>query len=86
MPAEKLLTKINESNSVSISSEEVFSAFSRLLQFSRDLNAQLPVPEIVVYGRQSHGKSTLIEALIGQPLTTLGKDMSSILLSFFSSI
>ena len=38
------------------------------------LNTTLQAPEIVLIGRQGHGKSALLEAIVGQPFTLLGKE------------
>lgn len=52
----------------------VFVAFSKILGFARDLNTTLQTPEVVFLGKQGHGKSALIESLLGQPFNVLGKD------------
>jgi hypothetical protein len=46
------------------------------------LNTQLPAPEILVYGRKGHGKSAVLESLIGFPFNLVGKD-ADILFSMF---
>jgi len=52
----------------------VHSAFHKILTFARDINTQLQVPEIVLIGRQGHGKSSVLEAIIGQPFNLVAKD------------
>ncbi|KAH3745347.1 dynamin family protein [Pelomyxa schiedti] len=51
---------------------EVYAAYSELQKFARGLNLQLPVPEIVFIGPAGHGKSALIEAILGQVFTGEG--------------
>eukprot|EP01105_Mastigella_eilhardi_P025979 TRINITY_DN7281_c0_g1_i2.p1 TRINITY_DN7281_c0_g1~~TRINITY_DN7281_c0_g1_i2.p1 ORF type:complete len:756 (+),score=186.45 TRINITY_DN7281_c0_g1_i2:236-2269(+) len=47
---------------------EVSDNFNKLQSLARDLNIQLPTPEIVFLGPKGHGKTALIEALLGHPL------------------
>jgi predicted nucleic acid-binding protein len=46
--------------------EEVFMAFDKIQSFARDLNAQIPNPEVVIIGKKSNGKSSLIECFFGE--------------------
>jgi hypothetical protein len=41
--------------------------------FLHRLNANVQVPEIVFIGPRGHGKSSLVEALLGHPLTSVGE-------------
>jgi len=52
----------------------VYLAFNKIQNFARDLNTQLPSPEVVIVGKQGHGKSALLEALIGQPFNLIQKE------------
>lgn len=51
---------------------EVFGSFDQLQTFSRDLNAQMSTPEVVILGKKGQGKSSVLEALLGFPLPLLG--------------
>lgn len=52
----------------------VHSAFAKISSFARDLNTQLQTPEIVLIGRQGHGKSSVIEAIVGQPFNLVAQE------------
>jgi len=51
---------------------DVYSAYDKLQGFARELNTQFSTPEIVVIGRRSHGKSSVIEAFFGEALNAVG--------------
>eukprot|EP01099_Mayorella_cantabrigiensis_P000830 TRINITY_DN1356_c0_g1_i1.p1 TRINITY_DN1356_c0_g1~~TRINITY_DN1356_c0_g1_i1.p1 ORF type:complete len:728 (-),score=209.06 TRINITY_DN1356_c0_g1_i1:108-2291(-) len=51
---------------------EVFVAYDKLQDFARDLNTQISHPEIVLIGLQGHGKSSILEALLGHQINTVG--------------
>eukprot|EP01116_Phalansterium_solitarium_P008438 TRINITY_DN22350_c0_g1_i1.p1 TRINITY_DN22350_c0_g1~~TRINITY_DN22350_c0_g1_i1.p1 ORF type:complete len:681 (-),score=139.34 TRINITY_DN22350_c0_g1_i1:83-2125(-) len=59
------------------SEDDVFGAFNKILGFARDLNTQLPAPEIVVIGKQGAGKSSLIEAFFGHPVSMIAQSKDS---------
>eukprot|EP01112_Ceratiomyxa_fruticulosa_P007636 TRINITY_DN1984_c0_g3_i2.p1 TRINITY_DN1984_c0_g3~~TRINITY_DN1984_c0_g3_i2.p1 ORF type:complete len:781 (-),score=209.36 TRINITY_DN1984_c0_g3_i2:158-2500(-) len=52
--------------------QDVYSAYDKIQSFARDLNTQIPVPEIVVVGPRSSGKSSIIEAILGRPFNVVG--------------
>eukprot|EP01114_Cavostelium_apophysatum_P012433 TRINITY_DN277_c0_g1_i1.p1 TRINITY_DN277_c0_g1~~TRINITY_DN277_c0_g1_i1.p1 ORF type:complete len:856 (+),score=372.25 TRINITY_DN277_c0_g1_i1:231-2798(+) len=52
---------------------DVFASYDKLQNFARDLNTQFATPEIVVIGKKSHAKSSLIEAFFGEPLNAIGE-------------
>lgn len=54
--------------------EGVHSAFNKIVNFARDLNTQLPVPELVFIGKQGHGKTSLIEAIFGHPISAVSQE------------
>jgi len=54
--------------------EDVYVSYDKLSSFARDLNTQIPVPEFLFIGRKSHGKSSLIEAFIGESFNAIGHD------------
>jgi len=43
-----------------------------LQNFARDLNTQIPNPEVVVIGKRGHGKSSLVEAFFGEQVDAVG--------------
>lgn len=61
---------------------EVYSSFSRLQGFARDLNARLSFPEYVVVGVKGVGKTTLLEGLVGVPLFGPGMTNRPVHLTF----
>jgi hypothetical protein len=46
---------------------EVFRAFSDLRDVAREANTEISVPEFVVFGLAGHGKTSVVEALLGWP-------------------
>eukprot|EP01118_Nematostelium_gracile_P015485 TRINITY_DN6219_c0_g1_i1.p1 TRINITY_DN6219_c0_g1~~TRINITY_DN6219_c0_g1_i1.p1 ORF type:complete len:824 (-),score=312.45 TRINITY_DN6219_c0_g1_i1:78-2549(-) len=50
----------------------VFLSYDKLQNFARDLNTQIPNPEIVIIGKKSHGKSSIVEAFFGETVTAVG--------------
>lgn len=52
----------------------VHVSFSKIQNFARDLNTQLQVPEVVLIGKQGHGKSSLLESIFGHPFGVVSKD------------
>eukprot|EP01105_Mastigella_eilhardi_P027378 TRINITY_DN8418_c0_g1_i1.p1 TRINITY_DN8418_c0_g1~~TRINITY_DN8418_c0_g1_i1.p1 ORF type:complete len:776 (-),score=178.00 TRINITY_DN8418_c0_g1_i1:26-2353(-) len=44
----------------------VFAPFATLSQFARELSVQLRMPEVVFIGPRGHGKSALLEAVLGK--------------------
>eukprot|EP01105_Mastigella_eilhardi_P005414 TRINITY_DN17136_c0_g1_i1.p1 TRINITY_DN17136_c0_g1~~TRINITY_DN17136_c0_g1_i1.p1 ORF type:complete len:739 (-),score=270.97 TRINITY_DN17136_c0_g1_i1:108-2324(-) len=63
-----------ESSDVESLLPEVSSAYAKLQGFARDVNTQIPVPEIVFIGLKGHGKSSLIEAVLGHLFNATGGD------------
>lgn len=51
---------------------EVFASYDKLQTFARELNTQVAAPEIVVIGHQGHGKSSIIEGILGHHVTFTG--------------
>jgi len=51
---------------------QVYQAYDRLQSYARDCNTHLTVPEVVFVGRKGQGKSSLIEAFLGEPVNALG--------------
>jgi len=51
---------------------DVYAAYDKLQGFARELNTQFSTPEIVVIGKKSHGKSSVIEAFFGEALNAVG--------------
>lgn len=51
---------------------EVYAAYDKLKTFARDLNTQIAHPEIVLIGPNAHGKSALLEALVGRQFNLIG--------------
>jgi plasmid maintenance system killer protein len=56
---------------------KTFEAFDNLRNLSREINVTLPTPEFVVIGKRSHGKSALIESLVGYTINHVNKDPAS---------
>jgi len=54
--------------------DNVHTAFNKIVNFARDLNSQLQVPELVFIGKQGHGKTSLLEAIFGHPFSAIGKE------------
>jgi len=54
--------------------KEVFVAYDKLQNFARELNTQIPTPEIVIIGKKGHGKSSIIESFFGEALNAVGYD------------
>eukprot|EP00007_Cunea_sp_BSH-02190019_P007876 CAMPEP_0174243368 /NCGR_PEP_ID=MMETSP0417-20130205/31414_1 /TAXON_ID=242541 /ORGANISM="Mayorella sp, Strain BSH-02190019" /LENGTH=809 /DNA_ID=CAMNT_0015322881 /DNA_START=39 /DNA_END=2468 /DNA_ORIENTATION=+ len=50
----------------------VYSSYDELQKFARDLNLNVQLPEIVLMGAQGHGKSSVLEALLGSALGNVG--------------
>eukprot|EP01119_Soliformovum_irregulare_P007303 TRINITY_DN196_c0_g1_i2.p1 TRINITY_DN196_c0_g1~~TRINITY_DN196_c0_g1_i2.p1 ORF type:complete len:675 (+),score=269.59 TRINITY_DN196_c0_g1_i2:42-2027(+) len=51
----------------------VYLAFNKIVHFARDLNTQVQSPEVVFVGRRGHGKTSLIESVLGHPLSFVGE-------------
>jgi len=51
---------------------EVFDSYDKLQTFARELNTQVVAPEVVLIGLQGHGKSSLIEGILGHNATPIG--------------
>jgi len=52
--------------------KDVFLSYDKLQNFARDLNTQIPTPEIIFIGKKSHGKSSLIESFFGETIGAVG--------------
>lgn len=52
--------------------QSVYNAYDKLRSFARDHNAQMNHPEVVILGPISHGKSSLLEAIIGYQFNHVG--------------
>lgn len=52
--------------------QSVYAAYDKIKTFARDLNTQISHPEIVLLGPTSHGKSALLEALVGRQFNAIG--------------
>lgn len=52
--------------------QNVYNAYDKLRSFARDHNAQMSHPEVVILGPISHGKSSLLEAIIGYQFNHIG--------------
>jgi len=52
--------------------QEVYISYDKLQNFARDLNTQISVPEFVVIGKRSHGKSSIIESFFGEQINFVG--------------
>jgi hypothetical protein len=56
----------------SIFPQSVYTSYDKIKTFARDLNTQISHPEIVLLGPSSHGKSALLEAIIGRQFNVIG--------------
>lgn len=76
--AELEATKAHEENKdafkelYSLFPQSVYASYDKIKTFARDLNTQISHPEIVLLGPTSHGKSALLEALIGRQFNVIG--------------
>lgn len=56
---------------------EVFRAFADLREVARDANTQLVTPEFVILGLKGHGKSSVMEAILGWPVLHVDFDVAT---------